>query len=832
MLLLGVGPLGLQHIARWMSNNLTEAALAGQAPMDALGQTDGQTPSPFEAQITGMGEDDPAPDGFMETEDGGIVINPGQTEEQQQDLPFGANLAEHMDEGELNALGSQICEWVTQDKETCSDWANILTKGIEYLGITMEERTYPFPGASGVFDTVLMEAVCRWQATASGELMPAEGPVKTQIIGISNEQLEQQAWRVKEFMNLYLTDLAPEYIEENDQMLFWLPLVGSTFKKTYFDPVLQRPVSRFILPENFIVKYTTTDLETCERMTQVIPMTQRELKLRQLSKFYLDIDLGDPTGMETAGDNPIRDKVNAVEGMQPNQLAQDHLHAIYESHIDLDLKGFEHKTPEDEESGLPLPYIVSIDRDSRKVLAIRRNWNENDKTFKKNLYFTHFKFVPGLGFYGFGYAHLLGNSAKAATSLRRQMIDAETLAMFPGGLRVKGMRLTDNNLTVGPCEFAEIDTGGLPIAQAIMTMPYKGASPVSLQLLQETYQAAKSLVGNSEVAVGEGRQDAPVGTTVALLEAALKLQSATIKRAHRAYRREFKIIASLFGQYLPEKPYPFPVAGGMQAIMRSDFSNHIDVIPVSDPNITSFAQRMMRADAIVQSAMAAPQIHNLYQAYRQRYIEMGVDDARLNMILPPPQQAQPADPLTENMNMTKGTPVAAAQYQDHDAHIQAHTPLTEGAQPIPAATAHIAEHTAFQMQNQVQTMLGIQLPPPGTKLPPQIENQIAVLVAQAMQHIQQSEGAPTPDQIAWEQVKVEAQRVAANLAKIESDAQTKAYMERMKFESDQRERQTRIQIAAMKERESTKRSIHQTMASVGTAVIRANATKATKRTAQ
>lgn len=784
------------------------------ATLNDMGGMNGQA-TPFESTI--LGEDNLVGElGIaVDTPDGGVVIEP-PADAERGEPQFDDNLIEWMDDGEGNAVGSQIVQLVDQDKESRSEWETILTKGIEYLGVTMEERTYPFPGASGVYDPVLMEAVCRWQATASAELMPAQGPVKTQVIGESNEQLEQQAWRVKEFMNLYLMELAPEYIEENDQMLFWLPLVGSTFKKTYFDPILERPVSRFILPENFIVKYTTTDLETCSRMTQVIPMTQRDLKLRQLSGFYRDIDLGEPTGYPTTGDNAIRDKINSVEGLQPNDMAQDHMHTIYECHVDLDLKGFEHIRPTGEadeggeeimeETGLPLPYIVSVDKDSQKVLSIRRNWRQEDKDFKKILYFTHFKFVPGLGFYGFGYAHLLGNSAKAATSLRRQMIDAETLAMFPGGLRVKGMRLTDNNITVGPCEFAEIDTGGMPISQAIMTMPYKGASEVSLALLQETYQAAKSLVGNTEIAVGEGRQDAPVGTTVALLEASLKLQSATIKRAHRAFRREFKLIATLFGQYLPDKPYPFPVRGGNQSIMRADFSSNVDVIPVSDPNISSFAQRMMRSDAIIQSALQAPQIHNLYQAYRLRYVEMGVDEGRLNLILPAPQQTPPSDPLTENMNATKGQPVTAAQYQDHDAHIQAHMPLTMGQQPMPAMIAHIAEHQAFKMRNQVQVMLGIELPPPGTQLPPQIENQIAVLVAQAMQHIQTEDGGtPSPEQIAWEQVKVEAQKVAAQVAKIDADSQTKAFSDRLKFESDEKERQVRLQISREKERAEDRR---------------------------
>lgn len=821
-----------------------EAALGASIHPDAVGAA-GAPPDPISILLEG--EDNPANEGGVvstETPDGGIILQ-SEPESVRKAPTFDSNLAEYVDDDVASKLGSQIVDWVEDDRKSRADWENAMTKGIELLGITMEERTYPFDGASGVFDPVLMEAVCRWQATASAELMPAQGPVKTQIVGMSSEALEQQAWRVREFMNLYLTDLAPEYVEENDQMFFWLPLVGSTFKKVYQDPVLNRPVSRFILPDNFIVKYTTTDLETCQRMTQIIPMTRRELKLRQLSGFYRDIDIGEPMAMPEMGNDPIKDKVRNVNGLTPTTESQDNLHSIYECHVDLDLEGYEHEVESDDiddetgekgkkNSGLPLPYIVTVDYESRKVLAIRRNWREGDPEYKKTLYFVHFRFVPGLGFYGFGYSHLLGNSAKAATSLRRQMIDSETLAMFPGGLRVKGMRLTDNNLTIGPCEFAEIDTGGQPIQSAIMTMPYKGASDVSLALLQETYQSAKSLVGNSEIAVGEGRQDAPVGTTVALLEAALKLQSATIKRAHRAFRREFKLIAQLFGKYLPATPYPFPVQGGMQAVMKTDFSNRIDVLPVSDPNIASFAQRMMRADAIVQSATQAPQIHNLYQAYRQRYIEMGIDDARLNQILPPPQQTQPADPLTENMNMTQNKPVKAGLMQDHDAHITAHTPLTEGAQPMPNAVAHIAEHTAMKMQVQVQQTLGIQLPPPGTPLPTQIENQIAVLVAQAMQHIRTANGddAPSAEKIAWEEVKVNAQKVAAAMAKIEAETQQKAYAERLRFESDERERQTRIDIELMKEHQDTMRSAQKNLTLIAGKTIDAKTRAAQARRTQ
>jgi hypothetical protein len=722
---------------------------------------------------------------ISELDDGGVEIDFEPAEDLPEEAAHDANLALYMDDMDLNTLGETLLSGVEEDKQSRGDWEATMSEGIKLMGLKIEDRTTPFKGACGVYDPLLAEAVVRWQAVACGELLPASGPVKTQIIGVANEQLEAQASRVKDFMNLYLTELAPEFYEEFDQMLFWLPLVGSTFKKTYQDRLLGRPVSRFVLPDNFIASYGTTDLSTSPRFCHITPMTPRNFRLAQLAGVYRDIDIGDPQP-DDSSQTPIQAQVDGVQGVEPGAEGTEE-YRIYEVYADLNLVGFEN------EDGIPLPYIVSIEEGTRKVLSIYRNYDETDPTFQRKDCFTHYKFMPGVGFYGLGYAHLLGNSAKTATSIRRQLIDAGTLNNFPGGLRVKGMRIEDNNIGIGPTEFREIDTGGLPIQNAIMTMPYKEPSQVSLELLRETYEGARNLANTAEIAVGEGRQDAPVGTTVALMEAATRLQSATLKRCHKAFSRELKLIADLFGKYLPDEPYPFPVRGGMAAIMREDFSNNIDVIPVSDPNISSSAQRMMRAEALLRFATQQPDQHNIREAYRQMYVEMGIPDEKIELILAPERQKpRPLDPLTENQNAIMGAPLVAGPYQDHDAHIAAHAPI---AQDNPSLQAHINEHLAMKMRIQVEQMIGQPLPPPGQPMPPEVENQIAVMVAQAMQQLAPMY-KPQPEQDPM--LQIEQMKVQQKEADSTRDAETKLAEAQIKARSDAEDRASKERIAAMK----------------------------------
>lgn len=736
------------------------------------------------------------PDEEGELVDGALVL---ENEDGSVDIDFApdvsvgievdrhdANLAEYMDDMDLAGLAETLMSGVEEDRESRSDWETTMTRGIELLGLKIEDRSTPFQGACGVFDPLMAEAVIRWQAVARGELMPASGPTDTVIVGVPNPSLEDQASRVKAWMNLYLTELAPEYYEEFDQMLMWLPLVGSTFKKIYQDPVLARPVARFITPQNFIVSYGTSDLSTSPRFAHIVPMTRKQVRQAQLSGQYRDVDLGDPE--KGADSSPLQSEVDSVQGMQPGAEGTED-YKVYEIYADLDLKGFEN------EDGLPLPYIVSVDEHSRKVLAVRRNWKEGDETYQKRDFFVHYKFLPGLGFYGLGYAHILGNSAKTATSIRRQLIDAGTLNNFPGGLRVKGMRIEDNNLGIGPTEFREIDTGGMPIQNAIMPMPYKEPSQVSLALLKETYEGTRNLANTAEIAVGEGRQDAPVGTTVALMEAATRVQSATLKRAHKSLGKELKLIADLFGEYLPEAPYPFPVRGGMAAIMKQDFATNVDVIPVSDPNISSSAQRMMRAEALLRFATQQPDMHDLSVAFRQMYREMGVDDQIVQAILPDrtPQQAVPLDPLTENQNAILGMPLKAGEYQDHDAHIAAHTPIATGNQNL---QAHINEHLALKLRVQVQQVLGQTLPPPG-QMPPEMENQIAVAVAQAMQQLA-PQFRPPEEQAMDPVVQVEAAKVEQKAASDQLKADVELKKAELDYKSEAEDRALKEKIEGLK----------------------------------
>lgn len=738
-------------------------------------------------------------DGAMvtELEDGGVDIDLSPMMESLSSVPFevhDANLAEHLDDTRLSEIADTLMTGVMRDRESRADWETMLAKGIELMGLKIEERSTPFDGACGIYDPLMAEAVVRWQSTAMAELFPAAGPVKTQITGVPNSNLEAQASRVQDWMNLYLTRLAPEYIEEKDQMMMWLPLMGSTFSKPYQDPILKRPVSRFKTPYQVIVPYGAVDLETCSRYACIEPMTQRQMKAFMLAGVYREIELDEPV-LDMHG-NEIKEAADESQGVAPGiDTAEEY--EVYEVYADLDL--------DEHDEGLPLPYIVSIERVTQEVLSIRRNWREGDEEYSRKRGLIHWRFMPGFGFYGIGYAHLLGNSAMAATMGERNLIDAATLKNFPGGVRVKGMRIEDNNFTIAPGEFKEIDTGGQPIQNAFMPLPYGGADPTLAAMIGNVRDGARGLANTTEISVGEGRQDAPVGTTVALMEAANLVKSGTIKRAFRSLSKELKVIADLFGEYLGDEPYPFPVKGGQQSIMKADFVTNVDVIPVADPNVVSSTQRMVRAEGLVRMAQQFPQVHDIRATLANYYQEIGLDPDRVQAILPAPQQApqaRPLDPLTENMNVLVGKPVVAGDYQDHDAHIASHMPVAEN---NPALQAHINEHLAFKMRQQVQLIIGQPLPPMGTPLPPQIENQIAVMVAQAMQQLAPMyKSQPQTDPI----VVTEQMRVAAQAEKAALDAKTKidvaainAAVDQEKIIADnanaERDREARVAIAVI-----------------------------------
>lgn len=736
---------------------------------------------------------------ITDNEDGSSVVdlNPDPVTGAPADDPANhdANLAEHLDESTRNAIVQKIIESVDEDLNSRSDWEGELAHGLKLLGIKTEERTFPFKGASGAVDPLMLEAIVRIQAILYGELLPAGGPCKTEIIGSGSPELTDQAERVKDWMNLYLTELAPEYYPDYRQMLFWLAFAGSTFKKIYQDPVKRRPMGPYIRADDFIVKYDTSDLFSCGRATHKSMMGLRQVRSLQLAKLWLDIKLGDPT--PDSDDTALQSAINNAAGIQNPEYEGDDEFSIFDSYLDLDLKGFEHRIEGgDVPSGLPLPYRVTLDKKNEKMFSIYRNWKQGDQSFQKKLNFVHYKLLEGPGFYGLGYAHTLGNPASTATALIRQMIDAATLNMFPGGFRAKGMRLEENNLMIGPCQFPELDTGGQPIGQAFAPLPYKELSPVTLDLRKGIRDDAKSLASNTEISTGEGRQDAPVGTTIALMEAANRPQTQMVKSAHEGMKAELKLFKECFGLYLPETPYPFPVRGGQKVIMRSDFSDKVDIIPVSDPNITSSSQRIMIAQAKLSLAAQAPELHDMRQAFINIYQAMGVPDDQINLMMPPPPQTQPMDPLTENQMVLMKKPVTAGIMQDHEAHIAVHSVL---AQDSPAMQAHIAEHLGMKMRVDIERVLGVQLPPAGTQLPPEIENKIAVLVAQAAKQLEAERGGPEPTagQIAMEDLRVKAQKVMTDAANAAMKAKSDAFKVQVQSNDKAKDRQLKWATAVL-----------------------------------
>lgn len=712
---------------------------------------------------------------------------------------FNANLALVL-ESDSDTIAAELCDAIEEDDESRSEWKSALVEGMKLMGTKIEKRSRPFPGASGVWDPMMAEAVIRFWALFHAEILPARGPVKAMINGLDDPATLDEASRVQMFMNWYLTAVAKEYYPGMDQLGFWLALAGSMFKKVYQDPIKGRPVSPLIMPEDCIVPYTATSIEDATRLTIVAHMPVRDIKLRMMRDIWRTFALGEPE-VPSSGQRQVKDAVDRAEGRKPmGQWRGDQVYDIYETDVDLDLSNFTRGAGLDAAyRGLPLPYRVVIDKTTMKCLSLKRNWKKGDESFTKKQNVVHYKFLPGFSFYGFGYAHVLGSQATQGTSLRRQIIDAQTLHMFPGGLRVKGMRFDNNNRNIGPTEFLEVDTGGLPLNQAVMMTPYKELSQVPLLTLKDNTEGAKSLASNVDIAVGEGRQDAPVGTTLALIEGASRIVSSTLKLFHTSFREELGLIHDTFGEFMKEGgPYPFPVAGGNAIIAKNDFRDRDRVVPVSDPDCITSTQRIMRAEADLRLAMQAPNIHNLREAYVGMYQAMGKSQDQIDRILPPPQQTQPADPLTENQTAITGGPLKAGEAQDHDAHIMAHQPLME----IPQMQAHIAEHMALKMRVDVQRVLGITLPPAGTPLPPEIENQIAVLVAKAMHVLEQEKGQSiTQDQIIQAQLQLEATDIANKLRVDMAKIQVKAYEIKTKantatLDREARERDSLLDAAA------------------------------------
>ena len=636
------------------------------------------------------------------TEDGGaeVAFDPSQAMMEGSENHF-ANLAEYLEDDVLGPLGSELKGMFLDYKSSRKDWEDSYTKGLDLLGFKYEDRGEPFQGASGATHPVLAEAVTQFQSLAYKELLPASGPVRTQIIGAPNTAKEQQSERVKEFMNYQLMSEMKEYEQEFDQMLFYLPLSGSTFKKVYYDELLGRAVSKFVPADDLLVPYSATSLEDADSIIHKINISENDLRKQQVSGFYRDIELGDASDM----DDSIADKERELEGVRKSEKSPD-MYTLLECHVDLDLEGFEENNPETgEATGIKLPYIVTIEEGSREVLSIRRNYEANDPKKKRINYFTHFKFLPGLGFYGFGLIHMIGGLSRTATAALRQLLDAGTLSNLPSGFKTRGIRVRDEAQSIQPGEFRDVDAPGGNLREAFMPLPFKEPSGTLLQLMGVVVSAGQRFASIADMQVGDGNQGAAVGTTVALLERGSRVMSAIHKRLYNSLKNEFKLLVRIFSLYLPPE-YPYDVVGGQRMVKKTDFDDRVDVLPIADPNIFSQTQRISLAQTQLQLAQTNPKIHNLYQAYRSMYEAIGIKN--VDLILPPPAPPQPMDPSMEHIQAMAGKKFQAFPKQDHKAHIDAHlnfmgTSMVRNNPTIASLVQkNILEHISLMAQEQIQ----------------------------------------------------------------------------------------------------------------------------------
>jgi len=668
-------------------------------------------------------------------EDGGVTLDfePGAINVPGTEDHFD-NLADILPEDNLEPIGNEMVQNFMDYKSSRKDWERSYTQGLDLLGFKYENRTEPFQGASGATHPVLAEAVTQFQAQAYKELLPSDGPVRTQIVGIKNPQTELQAQRVKDYMNYLIMDEMKEYEAEFDSMLFHLPLAGSTFKKVYYDVPMGRVVSKFVPADELVVPYTATSLDDAEAIIHVVKVSENELRKQQVSGFYRDVELGPPDNVEK---NDLEKKERELDGTKKTGK-QESMYTLLECHVNLDLEGFEDVGSDGEPTGIKLPYIVTVDEGSRTVLSIRRNYAPDDLKKNKIQYFVHFKFLPGLGFYGFGLIHMIGGLSRTATTALRQLLDAGTLANLPAGFKQRGVRVRDEASPIQPGEFKDVDAPGGSLRDAFFPLPYKEPSPTLLQLLGVVVSAGQRFAAIADMQVGDGNQGAAVGTTIALLERGSRVMSAIHKRCYAAMKDEFRILSKVVSQYLPPE-YPYDVVGGQRNIKQADFDQRVDVIPVADPNIFSMSQRITLAQTQLQLATSNPQIHNLYQVYRNMYEAIGVKN--VDAVLPPPAPNAPMDPSMEHINALAGKPFQAFPGQDHRAHITAHLNFmsTNMVRNNPAVMAamqkNILEHISLMAQEQIELefreqMLQMQQMQQMAAMNPQVQSQLQMLTQQ------------------------------------------------------------------------------------------------------
>jgi hypothetical protein len=615
-----------------------------------------------------------------------------------------ANLAEVLDDGILGEMSSDLVAQYEEDNDSRSEWQEGYVKGLDLLGVKYEERTQPFAGASGVTHPLIAESVTQFQAQCYKELLPAGGPVKTQIIGMKDQAREEQATRVKDFMNYQITEVMEEFDPDTDQMLFYLPLSGSTFKKVYYDPLKQRAVAMFVPAEDMVIPYSASDISTSSRVTHVLRMDENQVRKLQVAGEYRDIEL---SSSYDESDDSVKEKIRELDGTDKSHT--DDIYTILEMHVDLDIEGFEDMDQMGEPTGVKLPYIVTLDKGSGEVLSIRRNYAAQDPMKKKVQYFVHYKFLPGLGFYGFGLIHMIGGLGRAATSILRQLIDSGTLANLPAGFKARGLRIRNDDEPLNPGEFRDIDAPGGDIRNSIIPLPFKEPSATLAQLLGSLIDAGRRFVSIADQQTGQNMgKDMPVGTTVALLERGMKVMSAIHKRLHYAQKQEFRLLSRILAENLPPE-YPYDVSGGDRQIKQSDFDGRVDVVPVSDPNIFSMAQRVTLAQTQLQLAQSNPQVHNLYQAYRRMYLALEVQN--IDEVLPPPPQPQPLDPAIENARALMGELLQAFPEQDHDSHVSMHIsfmklPVVQTSPQVYGVfISHVMEHISLKARAMAQQEL-------------------------------------------------------------------------------------------------------------------------------
>ena len=648
-------------------------------------------------------------------------------EEEQEQIPFDANLVDYLDDSVLGSLSSQLLNAVDNDKESRKEWEKTYTDGLKYLGMRFDEqRSQPFEGSSGVIHPILAEAVTQFQAQAYKELLPAQGPIKTQVVGQRDANTEMQAERVCEFMNYYIMNEMPEYDPDLDQLLFYLPLSGSAFKKVYYDAAKNRPVSKFIPAEDLLVPYEATNLLDAERVTHIVSMSSNEVRKLQLTGFYSDVDLKDG---QTSVRDDISKEIDKIQGVEPDYTG-DEQRKLFEIHTVAEIEGFEDMDDMGESTGLKIPYIITIDDSSQQILSIRRNYEPEDPLRNKINYFVQYKFLPGFGFYGLGLSHMIGGLSKASTSILRQLIDAGTLSNLPAGFKARGIRIRDEASPLQPGEFRDVDAPGGALKDSLMPLPYKEPSNVLFSLLGLLVDSGKRFAAIADMNIGDSNAAMPVGTTVALLEKGTKVMSAIHKRLHYAQKNEFKILARVFQEFLPPV-YPYETGSGAKEVKVEDFDTRVDVIPVSDPNIFSMSQRVIMAQELLTMVQSNPQLHGpqgIYEAYRRMYAALGVDNIETLLMPPPDNTPKPVDAGIENSGLLQGIPQQAFPEQNHEAHVEAHKTLflTQAVIMNPqlqsVIIAHVMQHLQFMATQMAEQ-----------QLPPEVQQQIQQSMQQAQQ---------------------------------------------------------------------------------------------------